>query len=307
MLALQAVEGEGSGQPTKPQHTPTTASSSHVEPIPTVASSSSSHPKKTHKRRKAERKVTEIPQSSKPTNLDADEAIHEERGDSVERVATTAASLDAEQDSGSPRCQETMGDTIAQTRFERVSTPSYDLPLLGVNTPGSDEERIELKELVDMCTKLSDRVLNLENVKDSQALEIKKLKKRVKKLERKNKSRTPQQKRRVYKPSVESSEESLGEKNASKQGRNSDKIKELNVVVDEHMFDLSDLAATKVLIDQEEPIELVEDKGSIVVDVSFGSHTRLVDDSTTDDFTLAETLMAIRSSASRPQKVKGVV
>ncbi|GKA24625.1 hypothetical protein Tco_0710658 [Tanacetum coccineum] len=258
MLASQAVEGEGSGQPTEPQHTPTTASPSHVEPIPTIASSS--HPKKTHKRRKTKSKVTEIPQSSEPTNLDADEAIHEERGDSVERAATTAASLDAEQDSGgSPRCQEAMGDTIAQTRSERVSTPSYDSPLLGVNTPGSDEERIKLKELMDMCTKLSDRVLDLENVKDAQALEIKKLKKRVKKLERKNKSRTPQPKRRVYKPRVESSEESLGEKDASKQGRNSDNTEELNVAEDEHMFDLSDLAGTKVVL-EEEPIELVEDK-----------------------------------------------
>ncbi|GKE95028.1 hypothetical protein Tco_1579883, partial [Tanacetum coccineum] len=69
-----------------------------------------------------------------------------------------------------------------------------------------------------------------------------KLKKRVKKLERKKKSRTPQPKRKVYKPSVESSEEILGQKDASKQGRNSDKTKELNVDEDEHMFDLSDLA-----------------------------------------------------------------
>ncbi|GKD60377.1 hypothetical protein Tco_1297886, partial [Tanacetum coccineum] len=84
ILASQAVEGEGSGQPTEPQHTPTTASLSHVEPIPTVASSS--HPKKTHKRRKAKRKDTEIPQSSEPTNLDADEVVHKERGDSVERA-----------------------------------------------------------------------------------------------------------------------------------------------------------------------------------------------------------------------------
>ncbi|GJV75909.1 hypothetical protein Tco_1507493 [Tanacetum coccineum] len=60
-----------------------------------------------------------------------------------------------------------------------------------VNTPRSDEERIELKELMDMCTKLFDRVLDLENVKDAQALEIKRLKKRVKKLEKKKKSRTP--------------------------------------------------------------------------------------------------------------------
>ncbi|GJZ71194.1 putative ribonuclease H-like domain-containing protein [Tanacetum coccineum] len=34
MLASQAVEGEGSRQPSKPQHTPTTASPSHIVPIP---------------------------------------------------------------------------------------------------------------------------------------------------------------------------------------------------------------------------------------------------------------------------------
>ncbi|GKE29440.1 hypothetical protein Tco_1444824 [Tanacetum coccineum] len=75
MLASQAVEGEGSGQPTEPQHTPTTASPFYVELIPTIASSS--HPKKTHKHRKAKSKVTKIPQSNKPTNLDKDEAAHE--------------------------------------------------------------------------------------------------------------------------------------------------------------------------------------------------------------------------------------
>ncbi|GJR82023.1 hypothetical protein Tco_0152808 [Tanacetum coccineum] len=206
MLASQVVEGEGSGQPTKPQHTPTTASPSHVAPIPTIASSS--HHKKTHKRRKTKSKVTKIPQSSEHTNLDAYEVVHEERGGNVEKGATTATSLDAEQGSGgSPMCQEAMGDTIAQTRSERVFIPSYDSPLLGFNTPGSDEERIELKELMDMCTKLSDMVLDLENVKDAQALEIKKLKKRVKKLEKKKKSRTPQLKRRLFKVMIESSAE----------------------------------------------------------------------------------------------------
>ncbi|GKG02923.1 hypothetical protein Tco_0310559, partial [Tanacetum coccineum] len=133
-----------------------------------------------------------------------------------------------------------MGDTIAQTRSEMVSTPSYDSLLLGVNTRGSDEKRIELKELMDMCTKLFDRVLDLKNVTDAQALEVKKLKKRVKKLERKNKSKTPQPKRRVYKTRVESSKESLGEQDASKQGRTN----------------------------QEEPTELVEDKGSAEKGVS---------------------------------------
>ncbi|GJY51555.1 hypothetical protein Tco_0442402 [Tanacetum coccineum] len=157
MLALQAVEGEGSGQPTEPQHTPITASPSHVEPIPTVTSSS--HPKKTHKHRKAKSKVTEIPQSSKPTNLNADEAVHEERGDSVERAATTAASLDAEQDSGN--INRTQSTTIPNVPFPQGIGSG------GLNTPVSDEERIKLKELMDMCTKLSDRVLDLEHVKDA--------------------------------------------------------------------------------------------------------------------------------------------
>ncbi|GJW66444.1 hypothetical protein Tco_0120868 [Tanacetum coccineum] len=98
LIQSQAVEGEGLGQPTEPQHTPTTASPSHVEPIPTIASSS--HLKKTHKHRKSKRKAIEISQSSGPTTLVADETVHEERGDKMERAATTAISLDAEQGSG---------------------------------------------------------------------------------------------------------------------------------------------------------------------------------------------------------------
>ncbi|GJR04054.1 hypothetical protein Tco_0527038 [Tanacetum coccineum] len=259
MLASQAVEGEGLGQPTEPQHTPTTASPSYVEPIPTVASSS--HPKKTYKHRKTKIKVTEIPQSSEPTNLDAYVAVYEERGDSMERAATTA-SLDAEQDS------EAMWDTIAQTRSERVSTPSYDSPLLGVNIRGSDEERVELKELMDMCTKLSDRVLDLEN------------------------------------PRVESSEESLGEKDASKQGRNSDKTEELNVAEDEHIAEKGVSAAE----DKDSTADPVTTAGETVTTVSVNPEdSTAVDVSLADDVTLAETLMAIRSSASRPQKLKGVL
>ncbi|GKA28533.1 hypothetical protein Tco_0714778, partial [Tanacetum coccineum] len=70
-----------------------------------------------------------------------DEAVHKEMGDSLVRAATTASSLEAEQESGNitktrskatlnepssprtrsgsgPRCQETIGDNIAQTKFE---------------------------------------------------------------------------------------------------------------------------------------------------------------------------------------------
>ncbi|GKC68595.1 putative ribonuclease H-like domain-containing protein [Tanacetum coccineum] len=180
MLITQAVEGKGSGQPSEPQHTPTTASPSNVQPIPNVPSSS--QPQKTHKHRKT-KSPTEISKSSGPTTLVADETVHEERGESVERAATIAASLDATQDNGSgPKRQDTiLGDRPAQTR-----------------------------------------VLDLEKIKDAQALDIQKLKTRVKKLEKKKKSRTTQLKRRLFKVRIESSvDKSLGDQeDASKQGRN---------------------------------------------------------------------------------------
>ncbi|GJX61617.1 hypothetical protein Tco_0294517 [Tanacetum coccineum] len=162
--------------------------------------------------------------SSGLTNLVADETVHEEGGDSMERAATTAASFDAEQDSGSgPRRQDTiLGDRPAQTRFVSLSKQSNDPPLLRVNTLGSGEDSIKLNELMEICTRLSKRVLALENIKTAQDLEITNLKKRVKKLEKKTKSRTPKLKRRLFKVRIESSaEKSLGaQKDASKKGRN---------------------------------------------------------------------------------------
>ncbi|GJZ68290.1 putative ribonuclease H-like domain-containing protein [Tanacetum coccineum] len=211
LIQPQADVGEGSGQPTEPQHTPTTASPSNIEPIPIIASSS--QPQKTHKRRKTKR-PTEISQSSGHITLVADETVHEEKGDNIERAATTTVSLDAEQDSGSgPRRQDTiLGDRPAQTRFERLSKQSNDPPLSGVNTPGSGEDRLKIMELMEICTKLSDRVLALENVKTAQDLEITSLKNRVKKLEKKRKARTPQLKRRLFKVRIESSaDKSLGD------------------------------------------------------------------------------------------------
>nr|GEX49412.1 hypothetical protein [Tanacetum cinerariifolium] len=67
-------------------------------------------------------------------------------------------------------------------------------------------------------------VLDLEKEKDSQAVEILNLKKRVKKLERQRKSSISHLRRRTYKQ-VESSDGDLDEEDASKQGRTSDKIK----------------------------------------------------------------------------------
>ncbi|GKG21889.1 hypothetical protein Tco_0384484, partial [Tanacetum coccineum] len=53
----------------------------------------------------------------------------------------------------------------AQTRFETASKQSNDPPLSRVNTLRSGEDGLKLKELMDLCTKLSDRVLDLETTK----------------------------------------------------------------------------------------------------------------------------------------------
>nr|GEX81141.1 hypothetical protein [Tanacetum cinerariifolium] len=82
-------------------------------------------------------------------------------GDRVERATTTDASLDAEQDCGT----------------------SHEPPLLRVNTLRSGEESMQLMELMELCIKLSNRVLALENNKTAQDLEITHLKMRVKSLD----------------------------------------------------------------------------------------------------------------------------
>ncbi|GJX60592.1 putative ribonuclease H-like domain-containing protein [Tanacetum coccineum] len=129
----------------------------------------------------------------------------------------------ADEEGGGPRCQETMGDTIAQTRFESVSKHSNDSLLARGNTLQSDEDRLKLDELMALCTTLQNWVLDLEKTKTTQHNEIASLKRRVKKLEKKNRSRTHRLKR-LYKVGltarIESSdnEESLDE-DASKQGR----------------------------------------------------------------------------------------
>ncbi|GJZ96849.1 hypothetical protein Tco_0669183 [Tanacetum coccineum] len=107
--------------------------------------------------------------------------------------------------------------TDEATNEEHVSTPSYD-------PSQSGEDRMQLNELMDLYAKLSDRVLALENTNTSQAAKIATLKERVKKLEKKRRSRTYKP-RRLYKVSLSrriksSDDASLGaQEDASKQGR----------------------------------------------------------------------------------------
>ncbi|GJS30937.1 hypothetical protein Tco_0491557 [Tanacetum coccineum] len=247
-----------------------------------------------------------------------DEAIHKELGDRLVRAATTASSLEAEPDSGNitktrskatpnkagsqgttlgggPRCQETMGDTIAQTRFENVSKLSNDSLLASGNTLQSDYDRLKLEKLMALCTNLQKKVLDLEQTKTTQQIEIDSLKRRVKKLEKKRSSRTHKLKR-LYKvglsAKVESSrdEDSLGE-DASKQGRINaiDADEDITLVnaqddADNEMFDVGTLTGDEVSAEQEVAAK----------DVNL----------TVDEVTLAQALAALKSV--KP-KVKGDV
>ncbi|GKD63587.1 hypothetical protein Tco_1305695 [Tanacetum coccineum] len=105
-----------------------------------------------------------------------------------------------------------------------VPITPHDSPLPGGYIPGSDEGRLKLHELMTMCTKLSKQVLDLKKKKDAQAMEILRLKKRVKRLERQRESSTSQPIRGKYRQ-VESSDDDLNEEDASKQGRSNAKIK----------------------------------------------------------------------------------
>nr|GEY07106.1 hypothetical protein [Tanacetum cinerariifolium] len=220
-----------------------------------------------------------------------DEAVHKELGDSLVRATTTASSLKAEQDSE---------DTIAQTRFERVSKHSNDSLLARGNTLQSDEDSMKLDELMALCATLQNRVLDLEKTKIIQCNEIDSLKRRVKKLEKRNRSRIHKLKR-LYKVGlstrVESSrdEESLG-KDASKQWRmidviNSDEDITLVNDADNEMFDVDDLGGEEVFVARQNE-NVVEE----VVDVAQVSTAITTVTITTKEITLAHALIPLKTS-----------
>ncbi|GJT74182.1 hypothetical protein Tco_1040907 [Tanacetum coccineum] len=223
------------------------------------------------------------------------EAVYEERDDSLERAATTTTGLDAEHDRGNinktqskatpnepsspgtssgggPRRQETMGDTIAQTRSENVSKFSND-PLL------------------------------------SRAQEITSIKLRVKKLEKKGGSRTYKLKR-LYKVGksarvISSDEAILGDQeDASKQGRkinNIDKDAEITLVHetqgrygDEEIFDTCILDGDDVLAEPE-----VTEKANAVEEPSESI-------TTTPTLTTITAATTIKAVSTRP-RAKGLV
>ncbi|GJS98249.1 hypothetical protein Tco_0819419 [Tanacetum coccineum] len=203
------------------------------------------------------------------------------------------------------------GPTEPVTDEAHVSTPSYD-------PPQSGEDSMQLSELMNLCTSLQEKVLDLEKAKTAQAKEIASLKKRVKQLEKRRKLRTPGLKRlrKVGSTSrVESSNDvSLGDQeDASKQGR---KIADLDAdaevtLVDEtqEMNDDNLMFDTGVLEEQEIEFEKVVEEPvvsvatttkSIPVSAAEVVTTASASVEIPDELTLAQTLIEIKTAKPKP-------
>ncbi|GJZ85981.1 hypothetical protein Tco_0657591 [Tanacetum coccineum] len=155
------LQGEGSTVLVESHHTPSGAPKTSQPPL----SSPSRIPIK---------QETKVPQPSSPTHTNvADEATSIGVDVRHRWAATTVSSLDTGQGS----------DNIHKT-----SSMPYDSPLPRVHTLRSDEGRMQSNELMDLVTKLSDRVLALETdlqqTKKVYSTAVTKLIIKVKKLEK---------------------------------------------------------------------------------------------------------------------------
>nr|GEV63471.1 reverse transcriptase domain-containing protein [Tanacetum cinerariifolium] len=198
-----------------------------------------------------------------PPKKVGDEAVYTREDDRVVRAATTVASLEAEQES---EHQDDLTDFVPPT--------PHDSPLLGGYTPGSDEGRHDINELMNICTQLSNRVLALEQFKTAQDL-------------------------------------TLDKENVSKQERDeSNKIEELNLSDkgsgEIEVFDYTTAAEKDV--NAAEPVSTAGDAvnaASVIPDVSAaGPSTSTARDIFEYEMTnIADTLMAIRSTRPRTTSV----
>nr|GEW76925.1 hypothetical protein [Tanacetum cinerariifolium] len=222
----------------------------------------------------------------------ADEAVHQDEGDRVERAITTDVLLAATQANdnifktqntampnvdipqgldtgGSLKRQNTMGGTSAHTLSERVLKQPNDSTLSGGYTPRSDEGRLKLEELMVLCTTLENRVTTLENeISTTKAFYHKAfitLTKRVKMLE----TQLKQKRSRVVIHSSDEEEPSVDIEDSPKQGR-----------IIEELY-------------KDEDVNLVSEQGEVQ------ETTKTSKDDDDDDATLAETLLNITRSLAK--------
>ncbi|GJT73939.1 hypothetical protein Tco_1033225 [Tanacetum coccineum] len=148
----------------------------------------------------------------------------------------------------------------------------------------------DTQELMDFCTKLQQRVLDLENTKTAQSHEITSLKKRVKKLEKKGGSRTHKLKRLYRGRKIDDidkdAEISLVDETHGRYG-------------DEDMFGVNDLNGDEMVVEKRNIIkEAVVVTDAVIIPVSAATITNV-------ELTLAQTLAELKSARPKTKGVKG--
>ncbi|GKD82065.1 hypothetical protein Tco_1348904 [Tanacetum coccineum] len=171
---------------------------------------------------------------------------------------------------------------------ESVPTHSNDQLLNG-------EDSLKLNELMKLCTTLQKKVLDLETSKTTHVLEIESLKRRVKRLKKKQRSRTHKL-RRLYKVGlsakvISSDDEGLGDQeDESKQERIID-----NIDVDE-----GEVFAEQDVVEKEiSTVDLVTTAGEVVTTASVEVSAATTITTTVDELTLAQTLIEIKAAKSK--------
>nr|GEY32106.1 hypothetical protein [Tanacetum cinerariifolium] len=207
-----------------------------------------------------------------------------------------------------PKRQETiLGGADAQTRFETASKRSSDPPLSTSHTFRSGEDKMKQEtDLTDFLppTPYDSPLSRGHTPRSDEDLVIKRLQKKVKRLEKKQRTRTPGMK--LFKIGT-SKKKTLDKENVSKQGRDeSNRIEELNLSDkgsgETNVFDYTTAAKKDVNV-----TELVSTAGdavnaaSVIPDVSVvGPSTSTAKDIFKDEMTtMDDTLMPVRRTRPR--------
>ncbi|GJX32351.1 hypothetical protein Tco_0242206 [Tanacetum coccineum] len=177
------------------------------------------------------------------------------------------------------------GPTEHVTNETHVSTPSYD-------SPQSGEDSIQLSKLMNLCTSLQEKVLDLEKAKTAQAKKIASLKKRVKQLEKRRKLRNPGFKRFKTGRKIE-------DLDANAEVTLVNETQEMND--DNLMFDTCVLEEKEIKFEKvvEEPVVSV---ATTTKSIPFSTAEVVTTTSVEipDELTLAQTLIEIKTAKPKP-------
>ncbi|GKE10038.1 hypothetical protein Tco_1413589 [Tanacetum coccineum] len=293
----QIFQGEGSTVLFESHHTPTSSPSTSKPPISSPS-------------RRTTKQESVVPQPRSPTQTPvADEAASTGVDVIHGGAATTVTSLDAGHGSGN---------------IDKTPIMPHDSPLPRGHKLGSDEGRMQHNELMDLVTKLSDRVVALEadlkQTKKVYGAAFIKLIKKVKRLEKKDKlSKSRRKLRLVLSDEKALDSDILAQEDSSKLGRKIDEINaDPSISLVQHdaeiqgrhgqdmefksNFDTAKEVSTADLgVSTDEPVSIA---GAAVTTASVAVSTAKPTISTTDDITMAKTLVYIKRSASK-DKGKG--